>query len=158
MVKPRAECLFHWQQGGGFEAYSDKVTRRSVSVGVIMRGGHCLKVWTKKQQVVSLSTAESELYAPVKTRVRGIGNPERGEGLGHCMCQVNRRNWARQNAPTCRTCGYTKPPSQKIRHEEGGYERETRRLDDETRALNSWGSIWSVKGYIARNWGAQSEV
>ena len=39
----------------------DKVTRRSVSAGVIMRGGHCLKVWTTKQQVVSLSTAESEL-------------------------------------------------------------------------------------------------
>ena len=38
-----------------------------------MRGGHCLKVWTKKQKVVSLSTAESELYAAV------IGNSERGE-------------------------------------------------------------------------------
>ena len=35
----------------------DKATRRSVSGGVIMRGGHCLKVWTKKQQVVSLSSA-----------------------------------------------------------------------------------------------------
>ena len=24
-----------------------------------MRGGHCLKVWTKKQQVVTLSSVES---------------------------------------------------------------------------------------------------
>ena len=49
-----------------------------------MRGGHCLKVWTKKQQVISLSTAESELHAAVN-RARGIGNSERGEGPGHCM-------------------------------------------------------------------------
>ena len=35
----------------------DKATRRSVSAGVIMREGHCLKVWTKKQQVVALSSA-----------------------------------------------------------------------------------------------------
>ena len=32
-----------------------------------MRGAHCLKVWTKKQQVVALSSAESELYAAVKS-------------------------------------------------------------------------------------------
>ena len=54
--------------------------------------------------MVSLSIAESELYTAVKNRVRGIGNSERGEGLGHCMwvlslrldatatmCLVNRR-------------------------------------------------------------------
>ena len=37
----------HWQESGELEAYSDatggeKVTRRSVSTGVIIRGGHCL--------------------------------------------------------------------------------------------------------------------
>ena len=36
------------------------LTRRSLSAGVIRRGGHCLNVWTKKLQVVSLSTAENE--------------------------------------------------------------------------------------------------
>ena len=62
-----------------------------------MRGAHCLKVWTKKQQVVSLYPAESQ------NRCRGLRNSERGEGLGHCMwvelhldatttmCLVNRR-------------------------------------------------------------------
>ena len=71
--KPRARCWFRWQHSGEMEAYSDadwggdKATRRSVSAGVIMRGAHCLKVWTKKQQVVALSSAESELYAAVKT-------------------------------------------------------------------------------------------
>ena len=65
--KPRAKI----------EAYSDadwkgdRVSRRSVSAAVIMRGGHCLKVWTKKQQVVSLSTVESELHAAVKTASEG---------------------------------------------------------------------------------------
>ena len=49
------------------------VSRGSVSAGVIMRGGHCLKVWTKKQHVVSLSTAESELYAAVKTKAEVLG-------------------------------------------------------------------------------------
>ena len=69
--RPRAKCWFRLQQSGELEAYSDadwggdKATRRSVSGGVIMRGGHCLKVWTKKQQVLSPSSAESELYAAV---------------------------------------------------------------------------------------------
>ena len=69
-------------RGGGrseLEAFSDadwsddRTTRRSVSAGVIMRGGHCLKVWTKKQHVVSLSTAEIELYAAVLTASEGLG-------------------------------------------------------------------------------------
>ena len=47
-----------------------------------MRGGHCLKVWTKKQQVVSLSSAESGLYAAVKAASEGLWDPERGGGLG----------------------------------------------------------------------------
>ena len=67
--KQRAKCWFRWQQSGELEALShadwggDNATRRSVSAGVSMRDGHCLKVWTKKQQVVLMSTAESELYA-----------------------------------------------------------------------------------------------
>ena len=78
--KPRAKCWFRWQQSGELEAHSDadwtgdKATGRSVSVGVMMRGGHCLKVWTKKQQVVSLSSAESELYATVKTDQTDLGS------------------------------------------------------------------------------------
>ena len=77
--KPRARCRFCWQESGELEAYSDadwggdKATRRSVSVGVTMRGGHCLQVWTTKQQVVSLSSAETELYAAVKTASEALG-------------------------------------------------------------------------------------
>ena len=92
--RPRAKCWFRWQQSGELEAYSDadwggdKATRRSVSAGVIMRGGHCLKVWTKKQQVVSLSSAESELYAAVKTASEGLGVQSVAKDLG-ILCGLN---------------------------------------------------------------------
>ena len=38
-----------------------------------MRGGHYFKAWTKKQQVVALSSAESELCAAVKTWEYRVG-------------------------------------------------------------------------------------
>ena len=92
--RPRAKCWFRWQQSGELEAYSDadwesdKATRRPVSGGVIMRGGHCLKVWTKKQQVVTLSSAESELYAAVKTASEGLGVKSVAKNLG-ISCRLN---------------------------------------------------------------------
>ena len=71
-----------------------KTTRRSVSAGVVMRGGHCLRVWKKKQQVVSLSSTESELYAAVKAASEGLGI-SCGLNLhldaSATMCLVNRR-------------------------------------------------------------------
>ena len=81
----------------------DRATRRSVSAGVILRGSRCLKVWTKKQQVVALSSAESELCAAVKTASQGLGIQSTARELGtSCrlhlhldasatMCLVNRR-------------------------------------------------------------------
>ena len=107
--KPRAKCWFRWQQSGDLEADSDadwggdRATRRSVSAGVITRRDHCLKVWTEKQQVVALSSAESELYAAVKTASEGLGIQSVAKDLGiSCrlnlhpdasatMCLVNRR-------------------------------------------------------------------
>ena len=53
-----------------------------------MRGGRCLKVWTKKQQVVSLSTAESELYAAVKTASEGMDIQSVAKDLG-ILCGLN---------------------------------------------------------------------
>ena len=113
--KPRAKCWFRWQQSGDLEAYSDadlggdRATRRSVSAGVIRRGDHCLKVWTKKQQQVALSSAESELYAAVKTAAGGLGIQSVAKDLGiSCrlnmhldasatMCLVNRRGLGKAN-------------------------------------------------------------
>ena len=53
-----------------------------------MRGGHCLKVWTKKQHVVSLSTAESELYAAVKTASEGLEMQSLARDL-RTVCKLN---------------------------------------------------------------------
>ena len=107
--KPRARCWSRWQQSGELDVNpdanlgGDKATRRSVSAVVIMRGGHCLKTWTKKQQVASLSSAESELYAAVKTASVGLGVQSLAKDLGMTcgpnlhldasatMCLVSRR-------------------------------------------------------------------
>ena len=90
-----------------------------------------MKVLTKKQQVVCLSTAEGELYAAVKNRVRGIWDSERGEGPGHCMWTepTSGHDSDEQRAGQGKTrrlaelvdtrCLQVK----KVRHEEGGYER-----------------------------------
>ena len=50
--------------------------------------GHCLKVWPKKQQVVSLSSAESELYAAVKTASEGLGIQSITKDMG-ISCGLN---------------------------------------------------------------------
>ena len=149
--KPRARCWFRWQHNGELEAYSDadwggeKATRRSVSSGVIMSGGHCLKVWTKKQQVGALSSAESELYAAVQTASEGLGIQHVAKDLGTVcglnlhldatatMCLVNRRGTgqseARRHAQSVDTGGFQILPAH---DEESRHEHESRRLDDET--------------------------
>ena len=71
-----------WRRVRTLTGEADKATQRSVSAGLIMRGGHCLNVWTKKQQVVSLSSAESELYPAVKTASEGLGIQSAAEGHG----------------------------------------------------------------------------
>ena len=62
-----------WKRVRTLTGRGDKAARRSVSAGVIMRGGRCFKVLTKKQHVVSLSSAESELCAAVKTAQEELG-------------------------------------------------------------------------------------
>ena len=41
----------------------DKVSRKSTSGGVVALGHHCLKSWSKTQNVIALSSGEAELYA-----------------------------------------------------------------------------------------------
>ena len=91
--KPRAKCWFRWQQSGELEACSDAdwggdKSHPTISAGVIMSGGHCFEVWTKKQQTVSLSTAESELYATVKIASEGLGIQNVAKDLG-ISCGLN---------------------------------------------------------------------
>ena len=104
-----------------------------------MRGGHCLKVWTKTQQVVSLSTAESDLYAAVNHASEGLGIQGVAKDLGDSM-------WA-ELTPGCLSDdvpGQPQRPGQSearwhaepvdtggIQLREVRHEREPRRLDDE---------------------------
>ncbi len=41
----------------------DKVTRKSISSGILFRGRHPIEFWCTGQQLVSLSSGESEFYA-----------------------------------------------------------------------------------------------
>ena len=74
--RPRLRIVYpHQNDPGHLTCYTDsdwagcQLTRRSTSGGMLMRGAHLLKAWSKTQQTVALSSAEAELYACVK----GIG-------------------------------------------------------------------------------------
>ena len=100
---------------------------------------------TKKQQVVSLSSAKSELYAAVMTAPEGLGIQSVANDLGiSCglnlyletpatVCLVNRggldKSKARRYAEPVDPGGFQVRP---VRHEESRHEREASRLDDET--------------------------
>ena len=88
--RPRAVCVFRWQDKvGRVNAYADadwggdRATRRSVSGGCLFWGSHCVKYWARKQQVVALSSAESELYAGLKTATEAIGVQSLAKDMGH---------------------------------------------------------------------------
>ena len=87
--KPRAASLFRWQRRPShLEVYSDsdwagdRATRRSMSGGCILNGGHVLKAWAKGQQVVALSLAEAELYAGTRAATEGSGAQSLMQDLG----------------------------------------------------------------------------
>ena len=89
--RPRAVCEFRWQDKmGRVNAYADadwggdRATRRSVSAGCLFWGSHCIKYFSKKQQVVALSSAESELYAGLKTATEALGMKSLAEDMGYC--------------------------------------------------------------------------
>ena len=143
--KPRAKCWFRSQQSVELEAYSDadlggdKATRRSVSAGVIIRGGHCFSWYGPR------NSKWCRCRPPVKTASEGLGIQSVAKDLGtSCrlnlhsdasatMCLVNRgglgKAKARQHAESVDTGGI---PVRPVRHEEGWLQREPSRLDDET--------------------------
>ena len=50
-----------------------KVSRRSTSGGVAMRGGHCLRHWASTQTTIALSSGEAELGGLAKGISQGLG-------------------------------------------------------------------------------------
>ena len=86
--RPRMIWEYPWQGDEKVKGYSDsdwagcKRAARSTSGGVIMRGDHHIKSWSVTQKRVTLSSAEAELGALVKTSTEVIGILQMAEGLG----------------------------------------------------------------------------
>ena len=59
-----------------------KRTRKSTSGGAVMIGQHCIRTWSKTQAVVAKSSAESELYAAVRTGCEALGTMTMMKELG----------------------------------------------------------------------------
>ena len=77
---PRCELMLKWQlDPGGITSYADsdwagcERSRRSTSGGIILRGSHPLKFWSRTQASVALSSAEAELIALVKASSECLG-------------------------------------------------------------------------------------
>jgi hypothetical protein len=78
--RPRAILRYDFQEEQGkFTGYSDsdwagcKKTAKSTSGGIISRGWHMIKCWSSTQRSITLSSAEAELVAAVKTCTELIG-------------------------------------------------------------------------------------
>ena len=101
----------------------------------------------RSTQVVSLSTAESELFAAAKTASEGLGIQSVAKVLADSLwaeptsgCLSDGVLGQSQRIGQGETRGHAKPVDtggiqfEKIRHEECRHEREPRRLDDEADA------------------------
>ena len=87
--KPRAVALFPWQAGMSVQdVYTDanwagcKDSRKSTSGGAIMLGSHVVRTWSKTQNTVAQSSAESELLAIVKAATEALGMISLAADLG----------------------------------------------------------------------------
>ena len=77
---PRVVCKFPWQlKPAEVRVFTDadwagcRETRKSTSGGALMLGCHLIRSYSKTQQVIALSSAESEFYAAVKASIEGLG-------------------------------------------------------------------------------------
>ena len=132
--------------------------------------------------MVSLSTTEEWIVRSSQNRVREIVNSERGEGLGHLMwvetasgCHSDDVPGLLQRAGQGKTRRHAELVDtrslqvKEVRHEEGGYERERRRLDDgtttrtkyrapcENHGLRTRGTIFEARRIILYDTGGRLE-
>ena len=89
--KPRLLYLFNWVDDDScatLEVPVDtdfagcRVTRRSTSGGVMLRGPHCLKHWSTTQSTIALSSGEAELGGLCKGAANAIGMRAIARDLG----------------------------------------------------------------------------
>ena len=77
--RPRLVLRYRWQKSQDISVYSDsdyagcRKTRKSTSGGVILRGAHPIKSWSKQQKVIALSSAEAETYGMVTASCEALG-------------------------------------------------------------------------------------
>ena len=57
-------------------------SRKSTSGVAILRGGHCLKTWSKTQAIDAKSSGEAELYAVVRGATEALGMATLANDLG----------------------------------------------------------------------------
>ena len=93
--KPRLVWNYEMQSGTQtLDVYTDsnwagcRVSRKSTSGGVIMRGRHCLKAWSKTQAIVAKSSAEAELYGVVRGATEALGMTTLVRDLGGEEMQI----------------------------------------------------------------------
>jgi len=86
---PRAVMTYEWQERPqDLDGYADsdwagcRRTRKSTSGGVITRGAHPIKWWSKTQPVIALSSGEAELYGTVKVSTETLGAAAAMRDLG----------------------------------------------------------------------------
>ena len=86
---PSRPSLYRWQlEPRRLTTYTDanwagcERTRRSTSGGVVLRGLHIIKAWSRTQANVALSSAESELTALVKASTETLGVKRMSQEMG----------------------------------------------------------------------------
>ena len=57
-------------------------SRKSTSGGAIMRGGHCIKAWSKTQALIAKSSGGAELYAVVRGATEALGMATLAKDMG----------------------------------------------------------------------------
>ena len=87
--KPRAVALFPWQATRAVQdVFTDanwagcKASRKSTSGGAILLGSHVVRTWSKTQNTIAQSSAESELLAIVKAATEALGMISLAADLG----------------------------------------------------------------------------
>ena len=90
LAKPRATFLYEWQsQPSELTSFSDtdwagcRSTRKSTSGGIVLHGKHFIKSWSRQQNLVSLSSAEAEVYGVVKASSESLGCQAMARDFGH---------------------------------------------------------------------------
>lgn len=79
-INPRMVWNFKWQDvQTTIDIFGDSnwaacsVSRRSTSGGAVVIGTHCIRTWSRTQNLIAKSSAEAELYASVRAACEALG-------------------------------------------------------------------------------------